>query len=82
MAHSSEFPSPPDGPQRTEVGEVADRSTAMSHEQVLQAQIASLQAQLAAATAAATAGHTGSLMGEAGAPPPLPNLHFSRVAPH
>ena len=79
--YSSEFPSPPNGPQRPDLGQGGARSTVPSSEQALQAQVASLQAQLAAATAAMTAGHTGPPMGEVGASPPPPQLRqdvFSR----
>ena len=72
LAHSSDFPPPPNGPQRPDVGQGGDRSPVPSYEQALQAQVASLQAQLAAATAATTDGHTGPPMGEVGAPPPPP----------
>ena len=63
LAHSSDLPPPPNGPQRPDVGQGGERSPVPSYEQALQAQIASLQAQLAAATAAMTAGHTGPPMG-------------------
>ena len=80
LAHSSGVPSLPNGPQRPVVGQGGDLSPVPSHEQALQAQVASLQAQFAEATAAMTAGHTGPLMGEVGPPPPPPPLQnvFSR----